>query len=100
MEFFFSPEEKIRFSGMGELCSLSYVSSLPFQEQVLLLVAKGEGQHSQDLGPMGPVTCQELQMLQQHPGWKQEEAEARTTRWSLTNTPRRRPRTKQIVLKK
>lgn len=49
----FPPEEKIRFSGLGELCSLSYVSSLPFQEQGLLLVAKGEGQNSQDLGPMG-----------------------------------------------
>lgn len=32
--------------------------------------------------------------------WKQEEAEARTVRWSLTNTPCGRPRTKQTVLKK
>lgn len=55
---------------------------------------------SQDLGAVGPVTCQELQTLQQHPGWKQEEADARTVHWGLSTIPLGRPRTKQIVLKK
>lgn len=73
---FFPPEEKIRFSEMRELCSLSRVASLPFWELVLLLVAKGEGQHSQDLGPVGPVTCQGLQTLQPPPDGSRKKQKA------------------------
>lgn len=60
---------------------------------------KGEGQHSQDLGPVGTVTCLELQTLLCCPRWKQEKAEARTARWSLENSPLGRPRKKNVTEK-
>lgn len=60
---------------------------------------KGEGQHSQDLGPVGTVTCQELQTLLCCPRWKQEKAEARTACWSLENSPLGRPRKKNVTEK-
>lgn len=81
---FLPQRRKSGFLEMGELCSLGHVSSLPFWESRLcFLWQRGRTALS---GPVAPVTCQELQTLQQHPGWKREEAEARAAYWSLTNT--------------
>lgn len=81
---FFPPEEKIRFSGNGRI-----VLSGPCFQSPLLRAGSAScdrGGRTALSGPVVPVTCQELQTLQQHPGWKREEAEARAAHWGLTNT--------------
>lgn len=95
---FFSPGGKNQIFRNGRIVLSE--PHFPFWEQVLLLAAKRGRTALSEPRSRGPVTCQELQTLRQRPGRKQEEAEARTARWSLVNTPCGRPRTKQIVLKK
>lgn len=61
----FPPEEKIRFSGNGRI-----VLSGPCFQSPLLRAGSAScdrGGRTALSGPVGPVTCQELQTLQQHP---------------------------------
>lgn len=93
---FFPPEEKIRFSGNGRI-----VLSGPCFQSPLLRAGSAScdrGGRTALSGPVVPVTCQELQTLQQHPGGRSRSQSCALG--SHEHFPRGRPRTKQIVLKK
>lgn len=82
---FFPPEEKNQIFWKWENCALWAMFPVSPSERAGSASCDRGGRTALS-GPVVPVTCQELQTLQQHPGWKREEAEARAAHWGLTNT--------------